>query len=355
MPPVYKLGAEESRARGLGLKDGFAAADRTRRMGINPLGFNGSAANGMGQFAFSTSLAKIRQAGETARANQAAMDEEAGMGFGSLPRSQPADAATPASFDVWAQGSITYYEHDDLNARQQGHASLIFAGADYLIHPAILVGLLVQSDWISERSANLGTSASGNGWMAGPYISVGLTHNLFFDARAAWGQSDNSIDPLGVYTDNFSTDRTLVSAKLTGNWSYGRLWCRPSAEIAYFEETQLSYINELDFDIPEQSISLSRITIGPEIGYPFALEDGAILEPHIGIKGVWNHAVNDGPAPLPNDNAYNDEAFQVRTELGVSLRMRSGISVRASGSYEGLGGNQFSAFEGRASVTIPLD
>jgi outer membrane autotransporter protein len=277
------------------------------------------------------------------------------MGIGSLPSSQTSHAAPPPAFDVWAQGSITYYEDDDVNARQQGHASLIFAGADYLIHPAILVGLLVQSDWISERSASLGTSASGNGWMAGPYISIGLTPNLFFDARAAWGQSDNSIDPLGVYTDNFSTDRTLVSAKLTGNWSYGRLWFRPSAEIAYFEETQLSYINELDFDIPEQPISLSRISIGPEVGYPFALDDGAILEPHIGLKGVWNHAENDGPAPLINDNAYDNEAFQVRMELGVTLKMPSGISMRASGSYEGLGGSQFSAHEGWASVTIPLD
>jgi hypothetical protein len=109
----------------------------------------------------------------------------------------------------------------------------------------------------------------------------------------------------------------------------------------------------LDFDIPEQSISLSRITIGPEIGYPFALEDGAMLEPHIGLKGVWNHAENDGPAPL--DNAGDNDAFQVRMELGVTLQMQSGISMRASGSYEGLGGSQFSAHEGWASVTIPLN
>ena len=165
------------------------------------------------------------------------------MGLGSLPRSQPAYAGPPFGFDVWAQGSITYYEDDDFNACQQGHASLIYAGTDYLVHPAILVGLLVQSDWVSERSATLGTSASGNGWMAGPYISIGLTPNLFFDARAAWGQSDNSVDPLGVYTDRFSIDRSLLSAKLTGIWSYGRLWFRPSAEITYFNETQLSYIN----------------------------------------------------------------------------------------------------------------
>lgn len=275
------------------------------------------------------------------------------MGLGSLPRLQPAHAAAPSSFDVWAQGSITYYEDDDFNAPRQGHASLVFAGVDYLVHPAILVGLLVQSDWISERSATLGTSASGNGWMAGPYVSIGLTPNLFFDARAAWGQSDNSIDPLGVYTDNFSTDRSIISAKLTGNWSYGRLWFRPSAEITYFNETQLSYINELDFDIPEQSISLSRVSIGPEIGYPFALDDGSVLEPFVGLKGVWT-AQTAAPERLEIPGA-EDDGFQVRMELGATLTTRSGISVRASGAFEGLGSDRSSAFEAWGAIAIPLN
>ncbi len=352
-PPVFKLEGE-SRGRGFGLGEDFpTASQRSTRTGINPLGFNGSAANGMGQFAFATSLAKMRQAAETARANQVAIDDEAGMGLGSMPRRQP-HVAPPSSVDVWAQGSIYYYNDDDFNAHQQGHTSLIFAGADYLIRPGILVGLLVQSDWISERSAGLGTSASGNGWMAGPYISIGLTPNLFFDARAAWGQSDNSVDPLGVYTDHFSTDRSLVAAKLTGNWSYGRLWFRPSAEIAYFEETQLSYVNELDFDIPEQSISLSRVNFGPEIGYPFRLEDGAILEPYVGLKGVWINAQTAEPARLEIQGG-DDDGFQVRMELGATLTTRSGILIRASGSYEGLGSDRFSAYEAWGSIGIPLN
>jgi hypothetical protein len=180
-----------------------------------------------------------------------------------------------------------------------------------------------------------------------------LSPNLYFDARAAWGQSDNSIDPLGVYTDNFSTDRSLVSAKLTGSWAYGRLWFRPSAEIAYFEETQFSYINELDFDIPEQSVSLSRVSVGPEIGYPFALENGSVLEPHVGVKGVWTLGEYEGPALA--DNAGDDDALQVRLEMGATVTTPSGISMRASGAYDGLGGDRFSAYEGWASISIPLD
>ena len=136
----------------------------------------------------------------------------------------------------------------------------------------------------------LGTSASGQGWMAGPYMSARLTRNLFFDARAAWGRSDNRVDPLGIYTDSFSTDRSLVSGKLTGNWSFGALQFRPSAEVIYFHETQKAYVNQINIAIPEQSISLGRFTFGPEVAYRMRAPNGGIVEPFIGVKGVWDFA-----------------------------------------------------------------
>jgi predicted regulator of Ras-like GTPase activity (Roadblock/LC7/MglB family) len=64
----------------------------------------------------------------------------------------------------------------------------------------------------------LGYRDAGNGWMVGPYVGIQLSKNLIFDARAAWGQSDNQVNPIGLYTDSFSTDRMLARANLTGNW-----------------------------------------------------------------------------------------------------------------------------------------
>ena len=52
--------------------------------------------------------------------------------------------------------------------------------------------------------------------MAGPYVSARLGPNLYFTGRAAWGISENEVDPFGLYTDDFSTDRWLASAELTG-------------------------------------------------------------------------------------------------------------------------------------------
>ena len=189
--------------------------------------------------------------------------------------------------------------------------------------------------------------------MAGPYVSVRLTPNLFFDTRAAWGTADNRVDPLGIYTDSFSTERSLVSAKLTGNWSYGQLRLRPSAEVVYFHETQKSYTNQINIFIPEQSVHLGRVSAGPEIGYQFRQHNGATFEPYVGVKGVWDFA-KTADATVAGMAVGNDP-FHIMLELGATYATSSGVFLRGSLAYDGIGDNDFRAYYGRGSLTVPLN
>jgi uncharacterized repeat protein (TIGR01451 family) len=328
-------------------------SDRSPRVGMNPLNFNGSTDDGSGRFAFATSLAQIRQA--AAGSAQVAQEgsAEPRMGLGAVPPRQLGGRVQPPPFDLWAEGAMSYYEDGATGARRQGHAGLLYIGADYRIHPAILVGLLAQFDWLSETASSLGTSASGQGWMAGPYVSMRLTRNLFFDGRAAWGQADNSVDPLGIYTDNFSTERGLVSGKLTGYWASGALLFRPSAEILYFHETQKAYVGSLGFLIPEQSISLGRISFGPEVAHRFRQTDGSSFEPYVGLKGVWDFAKTADVSVA--GIAVGSDEFRGKVELGATYATPFGVSSRGSISYDGIGSRDFHAVQGRASVAIPLN
>lgn len=319
----------------------------------NPVNISGSTVDASGRFAFATSLCQIQQAAEAARDAQEASADGL-MGLGAARRTaKPAKALRPPAFDVWAEGSFAYYENDIVDARQRGHASMLYLGFDYQLHPAILVGMLAQFDWMSESSAMLGTSASGQGWMAGPYLSARLTRNVFFDARAAWGRSDNRVDPLGVYTDSFSTDRSLVSGKLTGNWSFGAVQFRPSAEIVYFHETQKAYVNQINIFIPEQSVSLGRFTFGPEVAYRMRGPNGGILEPFIGLKGVWDFAKTADTTIA--GTVIGNNPFRGKLEGGATYTAPSGVSVRASVSYDGIGDSDFQSYQGRAFVAVPLN
>jgi Autotransporter beta-domain len=148
--------------------------------------------------------------------------------------------------------------------------------ADYLIKSSILIGALIQYNWMSEKSKSLGSSVEGHGAMAGPYVSARITPNVFFDARAAWGTSDNTVNPYGIYNDKFGTDRWLAHANLTGNWRFGDYRFTPSAGgLTYIEEVQHAYIDRVGVLIPSQTVRLGRLAIGPEIAYRYLAANGA--------------------------------------------------------------------------------
>ena len=210
----------------------------------------------------------------------------------------------------------------------------------------------MQIDWMDELSSTLGRNADGRGWMAGPYVSARLTPNLFFDARALWGRSSNHIDPLGAYTDSFDTNRALASAKLTGRWAFGALTFQPSAELIYFTEEQEAYTNAIGIGIDNQSIHLGRLTFGPEIGYRFAAGGGSVVEPFIGLKAVSDFAKTD--VTTAAGEPFGTGAWRGRVETGATFRAASGVSVRALGSYDGIGDGHFHAWQGRATLVVPL-
>jgi hypothetical protein len=185
--------SDEARARpavsvatgGPGVREGLAndrialardaAGDGASRPGMSALGFNGTADDGQGRFAFATSLAQMRAA---AAAEQAQKEAAAGdlpdgmMGLGARGPGRAPSSVPPSRFDVWTEGALSYYSQDRLDGKRQGHAGIFFAGADYLLAPGLLVGSLVQIDWMDESSSMLGRNADGRGWMAGPYVSA---------------------------------------------------------------------------------------------------------------------------------------------------------------------------------------
>ncbi len=154
-------------------------------------------------------------------------------------------------------------------AHEKGlRGGILYLGADYLVNPWILVGALVQFDWMDDESKKLNTDVSGDGWMAGPYVSLRLSEHILFDARGAWGRSNNEVSPLGTYKDSFDTDRWLAKANVTGNWFVERLRISPSVGVIYVEETQDSYVDSLGSTVVSQSVHIGRLMFGPEFGYP---------------------------------------------------------------------------------------
>lgn len=333
--------------------DGGRRIDRLRNPdgGTNgsgaPFNFGVTASGGVSS-TFETSLLQIRSAYAAQDARKDALVATSGVfavnGSGGVE-------APKQLWDFWISGQITHFD-DDTGGDGDGMFGILHFGTDYRVSSSLLVGAMVQFDYLDQQWNDLGASASGTGWMAGPYATVRITDNLFFDTRAAWGTSSNEISPFNTYTDNFDTQRWLVRAGLIGDWQFGDWQFRPSANVAYMREDQEAYVDSLSVAIPGQTVSLGQFDFGPSISYRYKTVDGLIVEPTATLTGIWNFSQDTAGVTTTTNSAAVD--FRAKAEVGVRVLVPSGVSVEAHGSYDGIGVQNYDAITGRAVLSIPF-
>src|SRR5690606_17798422 len=94
-------------------------------------------------------------------------------------------------------------------------------------------------------------------------------------------------------TGSFDTTRWLATASLTGNWYHGPWRLTPQVGVAYGHEEYDTYRNSLGQTVDGASVSIGRATFATEVGYRFTMSDGTLIEPHLGITGIWNFDSDD--------------------------------------------------------------
>jgi outer membrane autotransporter protein len=308
-------------------------------------------------FRFAASLSDLQakaQAAEDQKVQHRLQD--AGLGYYDQPYSRPRNALRPG-LDIWAEGHLSFYEDGTGGLSRDGRFGIVYLGADVPLSKSVLFGALVQFDWTEEKLDDpaLSGKVQGNGWMAGPYIGVKLAPSLLFDARVAWGTSQNDItltDALaGTRTGSFDTTRWLATATLTGNYQQGPWRLSPQAGLAYGNEKNDAFTNSLGQVVSGNDVSIGRFTVGSEVGYRIVLRDGTLMEPHIGLTGIWNFHSDD---LVINGVLVTPNRTRAKLEGGVILRSPSGPSVRAAVSYDGIGDGDLTAVTGKLWVNVPF-
>lgn len=249
---------------------------------------------------------------------------------------------------VWIEGTIAGFD----DRQSDGTFGVVYAGADQLITPDILLGALVQYDWFRQEQDTGGGKVEGRGWMAGPYATFRLDQQLFADIRFAWGKSRNDITPIGTYTDTFDTTRWLGSGAFIGDFAYEDWSIQPTISLAYLRETQKRYTDSLGVDIPGQSISQGEVKAGPRIGYAHLFESGDRLEPFVSLEGAYVFG-DDG---LFSEGSLAKEVNGLRGRAGYGLdwRNEAGQSVSLSGTYDGIG-TRVKSLGASLKLSIPLN
>jgi hypothetical protein len=320
-----------------------------------PMRLTGST-DGITRFSFSTSLRDVMRYSATTDASKSA---ETGAGFAEGRGLIGAARFNP--FDIWIEAKYTNFHDSSLPSNvagiRDGQFGLVSVGADYVFSRWFLAGMMVQLDILTQNPPSSGTvnSASGRGWMVGPYATLRLSDNMFLQARGAWGQSSNEVSPFGTYTDHFQTDRWLASSTLLGRWSSGAWQFRPSLSVAYMEDTAQSYTDTFGIVMPEVKARLGQAKAGPEIGYRYQFNSGLTIEPHAGIQVIYNFAgsTTNSLGVVAGQNVGPDGA-RGRVEIGQRALTSGGIAIDMSASYDGIGAKGYEAYSARAQIHLPF-
>nr|WP_321509502.1 Ig-like domain-containing protein [uncultured Celeribacter sp.] len=199
-------------------------------------------------------------------------------------------------------------------------------GAHGFVNPNLLIGGMLQFDRAEESASN----ATGNGWMMGPYfVAKAPDQRLFFEGRLLYGQTDNTISPLGTYTDSFETERWLTQLRATGEYQHQNTTLMPLLDFTYTDDTQRAYTDSLGNAIPGQTVSLMQLTAGVDFSTPIPAQTGA-LELTGGLSGIYSST--DGAAASPEF-----ENWRGRTHLGLNYDTGRGATARVGAFYDGLG------------------
>lgn len=126
----------------------------------------------------------------------------------------------------------------------------------------------------------------------------------------------------------------------------------PVVELDYGGETANSYSTSLGQVVDRASATIGRVMFGPEFGYPTLLDNGVLVEPQFSIKGIWSF--DDGPLWLSTGAVRPDE-WRAEVEGGIMLKMPSGLGVRISASYDGIGDRNLEVWTTKAWISVPLN
>jgi len=247
------------------------------------------------------------------------------------------------SWDIWAEGTLANFD----SLGQDGRFSVLYVGADYVANEKLLIGALVQlDDFKSESDTQVG-DVDGNGFMIGPYATARLSKNIYVDGRVAWGESDNSISPLGTFVDDFETDRFLIAGSVTGDFNLDRTWnIRPTVSLRNLSENQKAYTDSLGVSIPEQTISTSEVSFSPRVEKQIALNNGWTVRPYGSVEGIISFG----------DEIQNvfENSLRARFETGATWVSESGVTAGISAFADGIGSDSFSAEGIRVSISYTM-
>ncbi|MCJ8311248.1 MAG: Ig-like domain-containing protein, partial [Hyphomicrobiales bacterium] len=257
----------------------------------------------------------------------------------------PAAGEDDRRLDFWVEGTYGGFDIDGA----EGTFGVMHVGVDYLYNPNVMVGFSTQIDIVEADVSEYSTSSEGVGFMVGPYATVRMADHLILDGRVSWGQARNELTGSNGMTDEFDSDRWLVSGAVVGKFDLTPdITILPEARLAWYRETAEAYTNGLGVDIASSTVETGTLEFGPTINGSYPVGIDGRFQPFASIKGIWTFAHD-----LSFDNTFEtapqaDTGVRARFDLGFDYTpsVAAGRMISVSGFLDGIGDEDYSVWGG---------
>ncbi len=236
---------------------------------------------------------------------------------------------------AWTDVRGTSFDRNTPGSDLNGSQVNAIAGLTHRLTPDLLVGILGGYEHFDYSSDAANGVLKGDGWTTGAYLGWRFAPNLRFDAAAAW--SHVLVDNVaGTAAGDFTGQRWLVNAGVTGSWRWQSFVVQPSARIYALWEHENSYTDSLGTVQDGRNFATGRASGGVRLSYPFAWSDTVNAAPYVGLYGDYYFSRDDAStaglatAPLL-------EGQSARATGGVALTFGNGAQFAAGGEYGGIG------------------
>lgn len=254
------------------------------------------------------------------------------------------DSKSPS---IWIQTNYT----DSVYDTKKIDSLINYIGFDSKISDNFVIGAIFQFDDTRMSETNLDYSMEGTGYLAGPYAVISIKDSLIVDARAAWGNSNNTIMPYGTYADEVSTARSLYRMGLTGRVKLATAWhLRPQAKFILFNETSAAYQDRSGIEIPKVQVGIGRLTFGPLLEHTVTTAKQFGLTYKIGIEGLWDFK-GASFVDSQGDIAPTPYEFRGRAKFGIESVIGEGM-ILTEIFYDGIGQRNYESYG--ASLRLAL-
>ncbi|MBD8694526.1 autotransporter outer membrane beta-barrel domain-containing protein, partial [Rhizobium sp. CFBP 13717] len=243
-------------------------------------------------------------------------------------------------FNIWVDGTFMLHNREE-NGDKWGNFGMISTGADYLVSDKFLVGLSFHYDHMTDPTDE-DAELTGNGWLAGPYSSVEIGKNTFWDTHLLYGGSSNTIDTT-FWDGDFDTNRWMFDTSLKGQLMLPNdILLLPKLRTVYLSESIDDYaVTNSDGDMIElegHAEEQFRVNLGAEIAREFTLENKSILTPKLGVTAGYSGIDGSGAfgslsagLSLKGETAYIFNLgllFSAEGDGEMSAGMKAGLNGR---------------------------